>query len=83
MDSIPLELTDAIVDELETKADFLACRLVCKELKALATPRAFRVINLIPNKEIIQVVLGLVARPDLSFHIKEIVYHNREFGIGE
>jgi len=78
MDSIPTELKNAIMDDLSIKVDFLACRLVCKSLKAVATPRAFRVINLVPKEESIQVIRNLVARPDLSFHVKEVVYHDTE-----
>lgn len=78
MDSIPLELTNAIVDDLEHKADFLACRLVCKSLKAVATCRAFRVIKLVPEEESILVIRNLVARPDLSVYVKEINYHDTE-----
>lgn len=78
MDSIPLELTNAIVGDLESKADFLACRLVCKRLNAVATCRAFRVIKLVPEEESIQVIQNLVARPDLSVYVREVFYQDNE-----
>ena len=75
-DSTPLGLTNSIVVDLENKADFLACRQPLGLQKVENHSNFSNVIKLVPEEGSIQIIRNLVARPDLSVHVKEISYHD-------
>ena len=74
MDTLPAELMSIVLDDhdLETN-DYVALRAVSKLLHEVATPRAFKVLNVYPKENAHTRVLTLAEIPNVSKHVQTVV----------
>ncbi|KAF8152616.1 hypothetical protein B0H34DRAFT_810437 [Crassisporium funariophilum] len=77
--SIPLELSNIIINNVDNKEDILACRLVSRDFLSLTTPRVFRVLNINGgDRQSTSAIIELANTPDIAEHVRVIVYRHND-----
>ena len=72
---LPVEILNAIFEEVDDVRDLWHVRTVSRTLCAAATPIAFRVLSVITTRSARN--LGrLFDVPDIAAHVREVVYHD-------
>ncbi|KAI0060205.1 hypothetical protein BV25DRAFT_1828008 [Artomyces pyxidatus] len=80
---LPIELLQAIVDDVPAAQDLRRVRAANRTLDALATARAFRTLNLTNTETSADGFLALLECRELVRHVEEVVYCDRTVDTGD
>lgn len=74
--TLPEELTDHILSFCDCDT-LKAARLVCTSLSRIASPKLFESVHIALAKDILENFLKTASHPNLSQHVKHIVFHGQ------
>lgn len=78
MRDLPIELVNAIVQDVSATVDLLHLRSLNRSYKELVTPRAFSKLHIKNSIRSAQNCLQIIGAVSLAIHVREVVYDSRD-----
>lgn len=77
MQELPVELINAIVENVSSPTDLLHLRCVNRTYRELVTPLVFSKLHVKSSIQSAQHFQQLIGTADLAIHVREVVYDSR------
>lgn len=78
MRDLPIEIINAVVQNVSSMTDLLQLRCVNQAYRDLVTPIAFSRLHVKNSIQSAQNFQQIVADPNLAIHVREVVYDSRD-----
>jgi len=78
MQELPVELINAVVDNVSSPTDLLHLRRVNRTYRELVTPLVFRELHMKTSIQSAQNFQQVIGTAHLATHIREVVYDSRD-----
>lgn len=78
MRDLPIELINAIVQDISATVDLLHLRSLNRSYRKLVTPRAFSKLHIKNSIQSAQNFRQIIATASLAIHVREVVYDSRD-----